>query len=72
LPDAGGIALPFPADAGSQTRAACETLGVVTAPTWHYGVVARWWAEFNTTGPDDFLVFTGRRPAELPSSDGRE
>jgi SAM-dependent methyltransferase len=24
----------------------------VTAPTWHYGVVARWWAEFNTTGPE--------------------
>src|SRR5512145_2745630 len=20
--------------------------------TWHYGVVARWWAEFNTTGPE--------------------
>lgn len=22
------------------------------ASTWHYGVVARWWAEFNTTGPE--------------------
>jgi len=20
--------------------------------TWHYGVVARWWAEFNTSGPE--------------------
>jgi SAM-dependent methyltransferase len=20
--------------------------------TWHYGVVARWWAEFNRTGPE--------------------
>ena len=20
--------------------------------TWHYGVVARWWAEFNTAGPE--------------------
>lgn len=24
----------------------------MTAPTWHYGVTARWWAEFNTTGPE--------------------
>ena len=22
------------------------------ASTWHYGVVARWWAEFNTDGPE--------------------
>ncbi len=22
------------------------------ASTWHYGVVARWWAEFNTAGPE--------------------
>jgi len=20
--------------------------------TWHYGVVARWWAEVNTSGPE--------------------
>jgi hypothetical protein len=20
--------------------------------TWHYGLVARWWAEFNTDGPE--------------------
>ena len=20
--------------------------------TWHYGLVARWWAEFNTEGPE--------------------
>lgn len=27
--------------------------GVETEPrTWHYGVVARWWAEFNTGGPE--------------------
>jgi SAM-dependent methyltransferase len=24
----------------------------MTAPTWHHGVVARWWAEFNTDGPE--------------------
>jgi SAM-dependent methyltransferase len=24
----------------------------MTAPTWHYGVTARWWAEFNTSGPE--------------------
>lgn len=24
----------------------------MTASTWHYGVLARWWAEFNTDGPE--------------------
>ncbi|MGH3072293.1 MAG: class I SAM-dependent methyltransferase [Gaiellaceae bacterium] len=24
----------------------------MTASTWHYGVTARWWAEFNTAGPE--------------------
>lgn len=24
----------------------------MTASTWHYGVTARWWAEFNTSGPE--------------------
>lgn len=24
----------------------------MTAPTWHHGVTARWWAEFNTSGPE--------------------
>ena len=24
----------------------------MAAPTWHYGVTARWWAEFNTAGPE--------------------
>ena len=24
----------------------------MTASTWHYGVTARWWAEFNTDGPE--------------------
>jgi SAM-dependent methyltransferase len=23
-----------------------------TPQTWHYGLIARWWAEFNTTGPE--------------------
>src|SRR5690349_21441515 len=22
------------------------------AKTWHHGLIARWWAEFNTTGPE--------------------
>lgn len=24
----------------------------MTAPTWHHGVTARWWAEFSTSGPE--------------------
>lgn len=24
----------------------------MTAPTWHHGITARWWAEFNTSGPE--------------------
>ena len=24
----------------------------MTAQTWHYGLVARWWAEFNLDGPE--------------------
>ena len=24
----------------------------MTVPTWHHGVTARWWAEFNTSGPE--------------------
>lgn len=23
-----------------------------TPQTWHYGLMARWWAEFNTDGPE--------------------
>jgi len=23
-----------------------------TPQTWHYGLVAQWWAEFNTEGPE--------------------
>jgi len=30
-----------------------KTGAVADAPqTWHYGLVARWWAEFNTDGPE--------------------
>jgi ubiquinone/menaquinone biosynthesis C-methylase UbiE len=25
---------------------------VNTPPTWHYGLIAEWWAEFNTEGPE--------------------
>lgn len=28
------------------------TAGEEEVQTWHYGVTARWWAEFNTTGPE--------------------
>src|SRR6478752_1281003 len=27
-------------------------MGDDTPQTWHYGVVARWWSEFNQTGPE--------------------
>ena len=26
--------------------------GAAAAQTWHYGLVAKWWAEFNTSGPE--------------------
>ena len=27
--------------------------------TWHYGLVARWWAEFNAPGPDELAFYRG-------------
>ena len=27
-------------------------MGAFEPQTWHYGVVAKWWAEFNTSGPE--------------------
>lgn len=27
--------------------------------TWHYGLVARWWAEFNEADPDEFAFYRG-------------
>jgi hypothetical protein len=39
-----------------------------TPETWHYGLVARWWAEFNTEGPESgVLVYIARKP--LPAGD---
>ena len=47
----------------------------VTAPTWHYGVVARWWAEFNTAGPEiDYFrrhVEAGQPALDLACGTGR-
>lgn len=47
----------------------------MTAPTWHYGVTARWWAEFNTTGPEiDYFrryVEAGRPALDLACGTGR-
>ena len=45
------------------------------ASTWHYGVVARWWAEFNTTGPEiDYFrqfVEAGQPALDVPCGNGR-
>jgi SAM-dependent methyltransferase len=71
----GDAPVPFPVAARSQTPARCETLGAVTARTWHYGVVARWWAEFNTTGPEiDYFrryVEAGQPALDLACGAGR-
>lgn len=40
----------------------------MTAPTWHHGVTARWWAEFNTSGPD-IAYFRGHVEAGQPALD---
>lgn len=43
--------------------------------TWHYGVVARWWAEFNTDGPeiDYFRTFVeaGQPALDVACGTGR-
>ena len=31
--------------------------------TWHYGLVARWWAEFNAPDPDELAFYPQRRRA---------
>ena len=31
--------------------------GGVQPTTWHYGLVARWWAEFNTPDPDELAFY---------------
>ncbi|HWL32575.1 MAG TPA: class I SAM-dependent methyltransferase [Gaiellaceae bacterium] len=46
----------------------------MVASTWHHGVVARWWAEFNTSGPeiDYFRRFAEAGPAlDLACGTGR-
>ena len=30
-----------------------------TTGTWHYGLIARWWAEFNDVEPDELAYFAG-------------
>ena len=27
-------------------------MSTAAAQTWHYGLVSRWWAEFNLDGPE--------------------
>ena len=43
--------------------------------TWHYGVVARWWAEFNTSGPEiahfQTLVEAGQPALDVACGTGR-
>ena len=47
----------------------------MVASTWHYGVTARWWAEFNTTGPEiDYFrryVEAGQPALDLGCGTGR-
>ena len=47
----------------------------MTASTWHYGVTARWWAEFNTSGPEiDYFrryVEAGQPALDLACGTGR-
>ena len=43
--------------------------------TWHFGVVARWWAEFNTSGPEiayfQTYVEAGQPALDLACGTGR-
>jgi SAM-dependent methyltransferase len=47
----------------------------VVAETWHYGLVARWWAEFNTDGPEieyfRRFVAVGQPALDLACGTGR-
>ena len=47
----------------------------MVATTWHYGVTARWWAEFNTSGPEiDYFrryVEAGQPALDLACGTGR-
>jgi len=33
--------------------------------TWHHGLSARWWADFNRDGPEKFLVYVATRPTTV-------
>lgn len=41
----------------------------MSAQTWHYGVVARWWAEFNVDGGDELAWFQPFVEAGQPALD---
>src|SRR5262245_28563016 len=45
--------------------------------TWHYGLVARWWAEFNEAGPEELAFYramieqSGQPALDLACGTGR-
>jgi SAM-dependent methyltransferase len=39
-------------------RETTQGVNVITPPTWHYGLIAEWWAEFNLDGPE--IVYFGK------------
>ena len=53
-------------------RETTQGVNVITPPTWHYGLIAEWWAEFNLDGPeiDYFGKFVAQ--ASPPSTPGAE
>jgi SAM-dependent methyltransferase len=49
---------------------------IVNPMTWHYGLVARWWAEFNVSGPEigyyrDFIERSGQPVLDAACGTGR-
>jgi hypothetical protein len=54
-----------------ETRALCETCSALPGgpETWHFGVVARWWALFNTDGPE--IAYFRRRRLQGRAADTR-
>ena len=48
---------------------------VAEPQTWHYGLVARWWAEFNDSGPEIAyfrrFVVAGQPALDVPCGTGR-
>lgn len=62
--------------AGTRIRLLVNPPDLSAAPqTWHYGVVAKWWAEFNSTGPEiasfQPYVETGQPALDLACGTGR-